>query len=1185
MATNGARMDSRNTQYLFKETRINLETASSALVVNIRVPSPTDGRTTSRKVQTSEKTANEEEGTFRLKNLARASSVFHRKWHDAPRSFLWRVLEDDSVLSIRAIDVCRQEKDHDAPLVLNFRFASPIQPSCVAFADPREHDALSIFVLDQSNYLYSFTLRPDYFRKRTAIEANPGEACKVYLPSVFTFKHPHRMVAATSDRVVIALHDGGLVRLDRNRSADSMASPWKETIYNAQSWTQGLRSLIPFQGKSPVWHGKVNMELNAATSMQATDLGLDGASFLFTVCLDHRMRIWNLHTGQILFTGDILNAERNVQEVGKWTIDPSHTNLLRVVGNTIGARTCAVYSPIGTGEFKFWNIKAHDADTIYVEDNYPDVHFVPSSPSLSDVWTLADFALSTPTAGDIQLWALWKNNMTYRVQEVDLDRENMAESWDNGWASVVTGTSTEPPQTSGPSDPVNVTDKWLRLILAPGRFTKTTLETALLIYEKGLGAAKDETPRSHKGLAESICSVVAFGATLDRNSSSDMGYEQFRASGEIQWRRFHRLLLELDKQRGEAISLDFDPHNGLPWVVCADSLSVIRDCSGLERLYHNLARPGEGDKQAVTLLSTGLGFLDAFPDAMVQLCTAALRSEIFEETARTDYERLQHIWDTTSFWRSVSDEDCAQVTDSFGPKFGLVTMDLYGEIFYLLSPDMDSRNRNVRHPLTGFGKRVLVKAVEEMVDMLWRICLSQLLLLIHMEFDWEDEEDMLHKRLDVGAVFRQYLDCLRRLDLLRWLAGTELTVPLHSRGERSGSISNGSPKVTKKKDDEGQAITALEDNIGHLLGFPDANGESLSTGLTEAVVSLCAADSDIEVPPTLIQCSLIRSNRADLALELAPYCDQTPFAVYVQGRVFLALKDYASAAVSFRKAAVGMSINDRSLDRHSSGLLDDTEWNLLHKGPSRYFCHIVSLFERARAYSYVIEFAGLALQFSHASEEAALVRSEMLSRQFNAATATSRFDVAHSSLLSMKDKALRNSSLRKLLDRMCESHYTNDLVSLPFPGLQDEIDSILAQKCKGTMDVVNGVPYHQILYSWRIAHNDYRGAASVLMDRLQKLEHAGEGDKFVGEDTLDTPVTKQYLLLINALSCVEPKQAWIFLEELPPPNSRGTDFQAERKVVTLADLRKQYQDELDRITAIQNNQFGFEAGDEVVDIL
>lgn len=124
------------------------------------------------------------------------------------------------------------------------------------------------------------------------------------------------------------------------------------------------------------------------------------------------------------------------------------------------------------------------------------------------------------------------------------------------------------------------------------------------------------------------------------------------------------------------------------------------------------------------------------------------------------------------------------------------------------------------------------------------------------------------------------------------------------------------------------------------------------------------------------------------------------------------------------------------------------------------------------------------------------------------------------------------------------------------------------------MDVINGFPYHQVLYAWRMKRSNYRGAASVILDRIQKLRHAGEGDKIDGEDVLDTPVTRHYLLLINALSCVDAKQAWIFDE--------GVEHNGEaprRKVVSLADIRKQYQDELDRIAAIQNNQFGFEAGD------
>lgn len=218
----------------------------------------------------------------------------------------------------------------------------------------------------------------------------------------------------------------------------------------------------------------------------------------------------------------------------------------------------------------------------------------------------------------------------------------------------------------------------------------------------------------------------------------------------------------------------------------------------------------------------------------------------------------------------------------------------------------------------------------------------------------------------------------------------------------------------------------------------------------------------------------------------------------------------------------------------------------------------------------MIEFARLAVQFLGPNPDSSSTKTEMLSRLFNAAVATSQFELAHTSLQSIKDQALRISCLRKLVDKMCETYHNTELVALPFPGLQQEVDEILAHKCKSTMDVQR-FQFHQVLYAWRIKRNNYRGAASVLLDRIQKLRLAGEGDRIAAGDILDTPVTRQYLLLINALSCVDQKQAWIFDEGLPGGG--------KRKVVSLADIRKQYQDELDRIAAIQNNQFGFEAGD------
>lgn len=231
---------------------------------------------------------------------------------------------------------------------------------------------------------------------------------------------------------------------------------------------------------------------------------------------------------------------------------------------------------------------------------------------------------------------------------------------------------------------------------------------------------------------------------------------------------------------------------------------------------------------------------------------------------------------------------------------------------------------------------------------------------------------------------------------------------------------------------------------------------------------------------------------------------------------------------------------------------------------AKYYSHIVALYDSHRANSYVVEFGRLAIQFLTPTDTT--IKAEMLTRLFAATLATSQFELAHTTLLSLPSPALRHSSLRKLVDKMCETRHHNDLVSLPFPSMQQDVDAFLEQRCRES--TIDGAQYHQVLYAWRIKRRNFRGAAWVLLDRIQKLKQAGEGDRMVGDDVLDTPVTRQYLLLINALSCVESKQAWIFDET-----------ESKRRVVSLADVRKEYQDELDRIAAIQNGQFGFEAGD------
>jgi len=217
-------MAPREVHYVYKETRLNLEPQSASSIVQLRVPSTkasSHSRSSSR--ITNGASISDDEKAYRVKSLATASSVYRRKHHDSPRSFLWRVLENDTVLSIRAADVCKRQKEPDATLILNLKFNSPLRTSCIGFADSAEHDAVTVFVVDHANVLHSITLRPDAFRKRSVTE-NFSEACKSYSPPGFGFKHPHRLVAVSPEQLIVTMHDGGILRFDKNKSHEGRLS-------------------------------------------------------------------------------------------------------------------------------------------------------------------------------------------------------------------------------------------------------------------------------------------------------------------------------------------------------------------------------------------------------------------------------------------------------------------------------------------------------------------------------------------------------------------------------------------------------------------------------------------------------------------------------------------------------------------------------------------------------------------------------------------------------------------------------------------------------------------------------------------------------------------------------------------------------------------------------------------------
>ena len=220
----GSRMASREPLYLHKETRLSFEPSTSSLIVDIKLPSvSSQGR--GRNNIGGNDTAGGDEKFFRDQFCASASSIYQRQHHASPKSFLWRVLEHNTVLSIRAVDVTKAKKTADTNLILNFRFPRSIRPHCVALADSADHDSLSVFAVDTTNHLYTLTLRPDFFRKRSATEGGFDDHVKIHNSPAFGIRAPHRLIALNDDVLLATVYDGGNVRLTRNKSHDGENGP------------------------------------------------------------------------------------------------------------------------------------------------------------------------------------------------------------------------------------------------------------------------------------------------------------------------------------------------------------------------------------------------------------------------------------------------------------------------------------------------------------------------------------------------------------------------------------------------------------------------------------------------------------------------------------------------------------------------------------------------------------------------------------------------------------------------------------------------------------------------------------------------------------------------------------------------------------------------------------------------
>ncbi|GMG14073.1 unnamed protein product [Aspergillus oryzae] len=1179
---------------IYKDTKVDLRPYSSNAVVNIQIPTHASTQSRARfsissSVGADEPIAKDEE-EFSRRHLSSQGSIYFRKRTVYPRSFLWRVVNDSKVLEIQCVDLTKGGIEHSVyNNTIRLDFQEEILPSCVDFADLEDHEVLSVFVITASKQLYTLSLRPEFFRRTSAIDNNVLDWCKSY-------------------------------------------------------------------------------------------------TYAFAVCLNHTLKIWNLATNKLAATTDLLGREVQEPDSLSYTLNPADSSFIRVfnVERALdGAYRYYVitYSPFEDGRFKFWAVKGGLTSPLVIEDLFPDVRLRPLDPdSTGNVfWSIIDFQLKPAEEGKgMELWVLWRNSGVYQLYTLHFNFETLVRDWDTNWVSTAIDTrGQEPPPPMAFSDVVDPTEKWLKFLLQPNKYSPEVLETSLAVYQEALRPLSSPSVlKKSASLTERLCSTIAATVSLRKFAEDEMDFARYRTDTDAKWRQFWQIAEDIDKRRFEPVSLLYDFYYETPWLLLSDSCAVIRECSSTELLLHNSGAElrAEGHKiadrwrhrnldeeignmfeQASRLMRVASGFRKRFPAELNAACQNALEAELFTDPSSSVQDRMDAFRDRCDFGEQISNKTYDGLLAAMDGYLNIYN--LPNNVFYTIidTIPLGFPGKDSDLLATHFGVKVTVNGVQEAILYTRQLLIDLLVLVVFVDGEVQQEDT---SEFDAVDLFGSLITLLREYEMMAWLSSnTRKCLDRPTNVSDDQSASQFSLKDSPSKTTGSRMATILEDLFAsdikprQTIGLPQSY--TLTLGIHD-VLSWVTRQGEVAFPNALvyIQCDLIAKNNIDLAWDFLRFQPSTSWATYVKGRLYVAMSEFDTAALYFRKAAY---------------LLLDS----FHNGLPKYFQHILTIFEQARSFSHVADFARLALQ-ALASEnhndqdpEYNILRTDLLSRLFYSSLQNCQFDQAYSALSRYKDFALQKSALSSLVTSILVAsgpgtaglqqilHFPTALI----PNIASHVDDILASLARkqttfsSLLDTGSSTPdYQRILQAYRIARGDYRGAAEIAYRNVQRLRNARDapsshlvlsknrdidGTQPAEEDDLESKEIRTELLsLINLLGCVEKSEAYIlvekedssvpaapfadrrrslqadddgnvFMEEAdvnsPTPygskrrlsssataivpsgrrDSRssvstvGSHAPRRRVIVTLDHLRREYQSELDRVSRIERGDWEF----------
>lgn len=1243
---------------LYVETSTNIEPAISGSVVTLTLPSTSGLPILSRKDSTQPKTSviatqAKDEASYATQFLASYGSIYFRCAKTYPRTFIWRVLEGNKVLELRCADLARSEHEvEEAYLTLRFEVPDVIIPTGVALSDVEQQDLLHVFIVTSKKELYTLALSLDFFRNVDASKIDSRRWCKTFVPSSFTIDIPHRLYAHTPFELFVSLDSGRLQRLTRKAEEDG--SHWTQDNFDERSWGASLRGMVKWQsGQSIAFDSRYVSQTTANAMVASSD-----STYLYTICLNHTLRVWSLTTGKLVVAKDLL--DRSIRPSEPHTIlSPAAPSFLRLFNVAMMDHPILVtFSPHNEGQFKFWDVRGGRTGALTVEDKFPNLSLKPPDPDPSGntIWSLAGFEIQLGSIDEpTVLWVLWRNNNFSQVYSLHFDLSDLSDAWETNWVKMKGSINSKP---TAPDfvmhDPVDATEKWIEFLFWPNRYPKSVLETSLNIYQDAMRIK----PPSSKGtlpLQARLCSSIASTVKLRKYSESELDYARFAIDTDTQWRNFWRIVESINEKRKSPISLAFDTYAEMAWILQSDQCCAVRECNELELVRFNsrqtlqllepVMRRRWPHRKVITEESPNLGkvvqvldiantFTTGFSPELSRDCETALAAELLNEAEYPVPYRINEIYERCNFGDAVSNDSYEKVLQGIESVGGLQILgsEIIPTVLALLPETVRGTHTSLRS--TVFGSNIVDAGLDDTIRLGRQVVYDLFFLVIFLECE-VDQEECKADEFDAPERFTMMLDVLKEYEKKMWLLSHVRDVQLEFEEDTEDTtLDHAAKNTSNRRRRPTRQVTLLRDTKGKDIKPQPAIGAPQSYVLTEVLNDVEAwIGGASEISPddgsVWIECDLLTHGNIDLAIDFSRFLPNTAWATYVKGRLYLAYNEYEQAALHFHKAAYPLgkpleltelfptdldSAHGKAigmLNDMSAGLLTVEDTEHFNSGVARYSQHVLGLFESAGAHSFAADFARLtlaALSYDGLDKEEGW-QDNILSSLFAAELQCSRYTAAYTALTQLRNVDLQRNSTKAWIDailgrqslpRLEATESVQLLQRLPLdlhPLIARVIDEHLTSLAQQQTSVPglssrmwtseNEIDYWKILYALRVNRQDYRGGVSLLMNRLHLVKKSSQAKN----DPQATALRHTLLALINALSCVAPDEAYI----LTPVNensanskniqrdSEGRDLETgwkprKRIIVTLEDLRREYQQLLDRCSRIERGDFDFDAG-------